>query len=93
MSDQQEMTARRPDTTRLQGIARAYTQSAVLFAAIDAVLFTHVRNGAVTETALVEATGLRPIDVNRLVSCALTMDLLRWSDTSSKRVNIPTRTV
>ena len=83
MSDKQETTARRPDTTRLQGIARAYTQSAVLFAALDAELFTHVRNGAVTEASLVEATGLRLIDVNRLVSCALTMDLLRWSDTSS----------
>lgn len=71
--------AHRPDTTRLQGIARAYTQSAVLFAAIDVELFTHVHNGAVTEAALVEATGLRPIDVDRLVTCALSMDLLRWS--------------
>ena len=82
MSDHHDATTRRPDTTRLQGIARAYTQSAVLFAAIDAELFTHVHNGAVTERALVEATGLRPIDVNRLVSCALSMDLLRWSGPS-----------
>ncbi len=73
-------TAVRPDTTRLQGIARAYTQSAVLFAALDAELFTHVHNGAATEQALVDATGLRTIDVHRLVSCALSMDLLRWSD-------------
>ncbi len=75
-----EAKKKRPDTTRLQGIARAYTESAVLFAAIDAELFTHVRNGAVTEAALVEATGLRAIDVNRLVTCALSMDLLRWSE-------------
>ncbi len=90
MSDHQEKGPR-PDTTRLQGIARAYTQSAVLFAAIDAELFTHVHNGAGTESALVEATGLRPIDVNRLVSCALSMDLLRWSDRSPapELVNAP----
>lgn len=81
----------RPDTTRLQGIARAYTQSAVLYAAIDAELFTHVRNGAATEEALVAATGLRPIDVSRLVSCALSMDLLRWSEgsESGKLTNAP----
>ncbi len=91
MTDDQDTTARRPDTSRLQSIARAYTQSAVLFAAIDADLFSHVRGGAVTEVALVEATGLRPIDVNRLVSCALSMDLLRWSETSDeqKLVNAP----
>lgn len=70
----------RPDTTRLQGIARAYTQSAVLFAAIDAELFTHICDGANTEDALVTATGLRRIDVDRLVTCALSMDLIRWND-------------
>jgi hypothetical protein len=89
MNDKSETSGRRPDTTRLQGIARAYTQSAVLFAALDVELFTHVHNGAVTEPALVEATGLRPIDVNRLVSCALSMDLLRWSDRPSELVNAP----
>lgn len=82
MSNHDDAATRRPDTSRLQGIARAYTQSAVLFAAIDAKLFTHVHNGAVTEQALVEATGLRTIDVNRLVTCALSMDLLRWSGRS-----------
>jgi len=91
MSHEDNAPVRRPDTTRLQGIARAYTQSAVLFAAIDAELFTHIHNGAVTEPALVEATGLRPIDVNRLVTCALSMELLRWSDHSpeTELVNAP----
>ena len=41
------------DTTRLQGIARAYTQSAVLFTAIDVELFTHVAQGADNELDLV----------------------------------------
>jgi len=76
----------RIDTTRLQGIARAYTQSAVLYTAIDVELFTHVHRGADTEAALAEATGLRPVDVDRLVTCCLSMDLLRWADPSGGRL-------
>lgn len=68
----------RVDTTRLQEMARAYTASAVLYAALDVGLFTHVSNGSNTETALVEETGLRPVDVDRLVSCALSLELLDW---------------
>ena len=81
--------APRIDTTRLQGIARAYTHSAVLFTAIDVELFTHVARGADTEAALVEATGLRRIDVERLVSCALSMDLLHWSADGHHLENAP----
>jgi len=68
----------RVDTTRLQEMARAYTASAVLYTALDVGLFTHVSNGSNTETALVEETGLRPVDVDRLVSCALSLELLDW---------------
>ncbi|MBK02844.1 MAG: hypothetical protein CL464_10375 [Acidimicrobiaceae bacterium] len=71
---------KRVDTTRLQEMARAYTTSAVLYTALDVSLFTHVSNGANTEAALVEATQLRPVDVDRLVSCALSLDLLDWED-------------
>jgi ubiquinone/menaquinone biosynthesis C-methylase UbiE len=59
-------------------MARAYTASAVLYTALDVGLFTHVSNGSNTETALVEETGLRPVDVDRLVSCALSLELLDW---------------
>jgi hypothetical protein len=76
----------RSDTARLQGIARAYTQSAVLYTAIDVELFTHVRRGADTEAALAHATGLRPVDVGRLVTCCLSMDLLRWADQGAGRI-------
>jgi ubiquinone/menaquinone biosynthesis C-methylase UbiE len=68
----------RVDTTRLQEMARAYTASAVLYTALDVGLFTHVSNGSNTETALVEETGLRAVDVDRLVSCALSLELLDW---------------
>jgi hypothetical protein len=81
-SDRQE----RLDTTRLQDIARAYTRSAVLFTAIDVELFTHIRRGANTEAALADATGLRSVDVDRLVTCCLSMDLLRWADQESGRL-------
>ncbi len=70
----------RIDTTRLQEMARAYTASAVLYAALDVGLFTQVNAGCTTEKALVEATGLRAVDVDRLVSCALSLELLEWKD-------------
>jgi predicted nicotinamide N-methyase len=77
------------DTTRLQAIARAYTQSAVLFAAIDAELFSHISGGANTEEKLVKETGLRPLDIQRLVSCSLSMGLLQWADHGNSLVNAP----
>jgi hypothetical protein len=76
----------RIDTTRLQDIARAYTQSAVLYTAIDVELFAHIHEGADTEAALTDATGLRPVDVDRLVTCCLSMDLLRWADQGAGRL-------
>ena len=36
------MTETRVDTTRLQGIARAFTATAAFYAAMDVELFTHV---------------------------------------------------
>ena len=68
----------RTDTTRLQEMARAYTTSAVLYTALDVGLFTHISNGYNTEVLLAQETGLRPVDIDRLVSCALSLDLLDW---------------
>ncbi len=68
----------RIDTTRLQEMARAYTTSAVLYTALDVGLFTHISNGYNTEVLLAQETGLRPVDIDRLVSCALSLDLLDW---------------
>ncbi len=76
----------RVDTTRLQEIARAYTRSAVLFTAIDVELFTHVHQGADTEPALAAATGLSPVDIDRLVTCCLSLDLLRWAESGALRL-------
>jgi len=84
--DDQHDRQARIDTTRLQDIARAYTRSAVLYTAIDVELFSHIHRGADTEAALADATGLRPVDVDRLVTCCLTMDLLRWADQGAGRL-------
>lgn len=70
----------RPDTTRLQNMARAYTQTAVLWAAIDLGLFTAVSEGATDEDAVAAACGVSRLDAERLVVCCLTLDLLRVED-------------
>ncbi|MGP1675734.1 MAG: methyltransferase [Burkholderiales bacterium] len=72
------MTKQQVDTTRLQRFARAYCESAVFFAAIDLDLFTHIARGADTEAKLSEATGIRALNVERLVTAALAMGLIEW---------------
>jgi SAM-dependent methyltransferase len=67
----------RPDTTRLQRMARAYTETAVLWAALDVGLFTAIAGGAGDEDAVAEACGISRLDAERLVVCCLTLDLLR----------------
>jgi hypothetical protein len=51
------MTQPRIDTTRLQKMSRAYTETATLWAAIDLGLFTAVANGASDEASVAEALG------------------------------------
>jgi len=74
------MTGGRIDTSRLQNMARAYTETAVLWAAIDLGLFTAVADGAGDEAAVSEAIGVSVLDAERLVVCCLTLDLLRQVD-------------
>jgi SAM-dependent methyltransferase len=61
-------------------MARAYTETAVLWAAIDLGLFTAVADGAGDEAAVSEAIGVSVLDAERLVVCCLTLDLLRQVD-------------
>ncbi len=68
------------DTTRLQRLARAYTESAVFYAAIDIELFTHVSAGADTIPAIAAATGMSELNAERLVTVALAMGLLDSED-------------
>lgn len=70
----------RVDTTRLQHLARAYSESAVLFSAIDLELFTHVDAGASDIEALAAAMGISRLNAERLVAVCLAMDLIRRVD-------------
>jgi hypothetical protein len=78
----------RIDTTRLQHLARAYTQSAILWAALDLKLFTHVAAGASDLAAIAEACGISRLNADRLVACCLALDLLR-KDAGGRLVNPP----
>ena len=73
------MGQNRPNTTRLQHLARAYTQSSVLFAALDLELFTHVADGIATVEELAPSLGITELNTERLVTVCLAMDLLRTS--------------
>lgn len=73
------MTKTATDTTRLQRLARAYCETAVLYAAIDLELFTHVANGADSVDKLAAAMGVRALQAERLVAVALTMGLIETS--------------
>lgn len=73
------MTAERTDTIRLQRLARAYCETAVLFAAIDLDLFTHVAQGADSVEKLASAMGIRLLQAERLVTAAVAMGLLSQS--------------
>lgn len=68
--------SRQVDTTRLQRMARAFTESAVFFTALDLELFTHVAEGKQTIQALAEATGTSELNAERLIAVCLAMGLL-----------------
>ena len=68
------------DTTHLQRIARAYTESATLFSAIDLRLFTHVAAGCDTYDKLAGAMDILPLNAERLTTACLAMGLLTQSD-------------
>jgi ubiquinone/menaquinone biosynthesis C-methylase UbiE len=72
------MSEKKVDTTRLQRLARAYTESAVFFAALDLELFTHVAQGQDTEEKLAAAMDVSALHTNRLVTACLAMGLLQW---------------
>jgi predicted nicotinamide N-methyase len=68
------------DTTRLQRLARAYTESATFFAALDFELFTHVEGGVGSVAELAQAMDVLELDAERLVTACLALGLLVWQD-------------
>ncbi len=87
-SDRKQGGTERVDTTRLQRLARAYTESAVFYAAIDLDLFTHVSAGAGTIAEVAAATGTSELNAERLVVVALAIGLLDKDD-DGRLVNAP----
>lgn len=64
------------DTTRLQRYARAYTESATFYAALDLELFSHVANGADSIGKLASAMDITELNSERLVTACLALGLL-----------------
>jgi hypothetical protein len=74
------MAQNKPTTSRLQHLARAYTQSSVLFAALDLELFTNVAAGVATTEDLARVMAITELNAERLVTACLAMDLLQKKD-------------
>ncbi len=74
------MTEPRVDTTRLQRLARAYTESAVFYAALDLELFTHVSAGRRSIGELASAMGTSELNAERLIAVCLALGLLEKRD-------------
>ncbi len=81
------MASTPPDTTRLQRISRAYTETAAFYAALDLAIFSHVATGADDLEALTRATGMSALNAGRLVTVLLAMGLLERRD--GRLVNAP----
>ena len=67
----------RPDTVRLQRLARAYRESGALLAAVEFGLFTKIARGADTEEKLAAALGLEPPNGERIIIACLGLGLIR----------------
>jgi ribosomal protein L11 methylase PrmA len=74
------VTGAKIDTSRLQRLARAYTESATLYAALDLGLFSQVAKGAGTVDELAAAMDILPLNAERLVNACLAMGLLTRSE-------------
>lgn len=72
----QAKAADRLDTTRLQGLALAYQQSAALMAAVELDLFTVISKGADNIAAIARQVGIAERQAERLVTVLTAMTLL-----------------
>lgn len=70
----------RPDTTRLQRVAKAYWETGALFAAIDLEAFSHIDRGDNTVSKLAGAAGISELNSERLLDALAGMELLIRDD-------------
>jgi len=74
------MSEPRIDTTRLQRIARGFTETAVFYAAIDLDIFTHVSQGADSIPAVARAATISELNAERIVVVLLALGLLERNE-------------
>jgi SAM-dependent methyltransferase len=70
------MNEPRPTTVRLQKMSWAFTQSAVLFAAVQSGFFTAVSEHGESSEAIAGAMGISHANVLRMIVALLTLDLI-----------------
>ena len=68
----------RVDTVRLQGISRAFINSASLFAAIDLELFTAIAKGDNTVERFASRAGITEVNADRLMAMCAAAELIHW---------------
>ena len=70
------MNETRPTTVRLQKMSWAFTQSAVLFGAIEAGFFTAVANNGDSAEAIAKSLGITVPNTQRMIVALLTLGLI-----------------
>ena len=70
------MNPSRPNTVRLQRIARAYRETGALLAAVELDLFSKISEGANTEGLLVNSLGISELNAERIVVACLGLGLI-----------------
>lgn len=71
---------KKPDTVRLQTMARAFMGSASLFAAIELKLFTSVESGDNTVASFAKKAGISATNADRLMTMCAANGLLIWNE-------------
>ena len=70
------MDPSRPNTVRLQKLARAYRETGALLAAVELDLFSKISEGANTEHLLIDALGISKLNAERIIIACLGLGLI-----------------
>ena len=70
------MNPSRPNTVRLQRLARAYRETGALLAAVELDLFSKISEGANTEHLLIDALGISKLNAERIIIACLGLGLI-----------------
>ena len=70
------MDPSRPNTVRLQKLARAYRETGALLAAVELDLFSKISEGANTEHLLIDTLGISKLNAERIIIACLGLGLI-----------------